>query len=125
MARAAQAAHLIFRRHYSNPWQAHQYRTCSLQGGGPALSGLLAGEVHMVLSTAVASMPHVKTGKLRALGIISAKTSALVPGVLPIATSLPRYESVSMTAMFAPAKTPAAIINRVNQEVVRALHQPE
>jgi tripartite-type tricarboxylate transporter receptor subunit TctC len=90
-------------------------------GGGPALNALLGGEVQLMMPTASSALPHIKSGKLRALAVTSLESSALVPGVPPIAASLPGYESVSMTTVFAPAKTPVAIINRLNQEIARFL----
>ena len=68
--------------------------------------------------------PHIKSGRLRALAVTSAQPSALAPGLPTVAASgLPGYESVSMMGMFAPAKTPATIINRLNQEIVRVLNR--
>jgi tripartite-type tricarboxylate transporter receptor subunit TctC len=79
-----------------------------------------------MINSAPAMMPHVKAGKLRALAVTSAEASLLVPGLPTVAaTGLPGYESVSMTCILAPAKTPAAVINRLNQEIVRALNQPD
>ena len=95
------------------------------KGGGPALNALLGGEVQLMLPTASSALPHVKSGKLRALGVTSAESSALIPGMPPIAASLPGYESVAMTAVFAPAKTPSAIISRLNQEIVRFVRTTE
>ena len=94
-------------------------------GNGPALTGLISGETQMIVLEVGLIMPHVKAGKLRALGVTSAEPSALAPGLPTVASGLPGYESVGMTEMFAPAKTPSAIINRVNQEVVRFLNRPE
>ena len=95
------------------------------KGGGPALNGLLGGEVQLMFATASAAMQHVKSGKLRALGITSAQPSELVPGVSPIAVSLPGYDASSVTVIVAPAQTPAVIVNRLNREIVRFLKTPE
>jgi len=63
---------------------------------------------------------------LRALAVTSAQPSPLAPGVPTVAASgLPEYESVSLHGIFAPRKTPPAIINRLNQEMVRILRQPD
>ena len=71
-------------------------------------------------------MPHVKAGKLRALAIGADKPSSLTPGVpTTLEAGLPGYEIGSMHAVFAPAGTPPAIINRINQEMVRFLKLPE
>jgi tripartite-type tricarboxylate transporter receptor subunit TctC len=68
----------------------------------------------------------VKSGRLRALAITSAKPSALLPELPTVAASgLPGYEAVNTNGMFAPAKTPAAIINRLYQDSVRVINQGE
>ena len=70
--------------------------------------------------------PHLKSGKLIALGVTSAEPTALAPGIPTVAASgLPGYELIGATGMWEPAKTPAAAIKRVNQEVVRFLNQPD
>jgi tripartite-type tricarboxylate transporter receptor subunit TctC len=95
------------------------------KGAGSALNGLLAGEVHLQFATAGSIPGHVKAGKLRPLAVASAEPTALAPGLPTMASAgLPGYESISYTALFAPAKTPAAIVNRLNQEAVSALRAP-
>jgi tripartite-type tricarboxylate transporter receptor subunit TctC len=89
----------------------------------PALiTDLLAGQVHLRFGSGSSVEPHVKSGKLRALAVATLQPSALYPA-LPTAhaSGLPGYEAVSVTAVFAPARTPAAVINRLNQEMVRHL----
>ena len=90
---------------------------------GAALINLIGGEVHLMFPSASSASTHVKSGKLKALAVTSAKPSALAPGLPTAAASgLSGYEVVSLDLMFAPAKTPAAIINRLNQEVVRTVN---
>jgi tripartite-type tricarboxylate transporter receptor subunit TctC len=94
------------------------------RGTVPALNDLIAGQVQVMFAPASPVMPHVKSGKLRALGVTSAEPSALTPGLPTIAAAgLPGYESTQMYGMFAPAKTRAAVIERLNQEAVRVLNQ--
>ena len=96
------------------------------KSGGQAVNDLLAGQLHLMFPAAGSVMPHVKSGKVRALAVTSAQPSPLVPGLPTLAASgLPAYESSSVAGLFAPAGTPAAIINRLNQEVVQALHRPQ
>jgi tripartite-type tricarboxylate transporter receptor subunit TctC len=96
------------------------------KGGGAQIAAVISGEAHMTVTDAGLLIPHAKTGKLRALAVTSAEPSALAPGLPTVAASgVPGYEAVGMTGMFAPAKTPVAIINRLNQEIVRMLKQPE
>jgi tripartite-type tricarboxylate transporter receptor subunit TctC len=91
------------------------------KGTGGSLIGLLSGEVEMMFPTAGSVTPHIKAGKLRALAVTSLKPSPLAPGLPTLAETLPGYESVSLNGMFAPARTPATIVNLVNQAVVRIL----
>ena len=69
--------------------------------------------------------PLVKSGRLRALAVTSAKPTPLAPDLPTIAATLPGYESVYMLGVFAPARTPPAVINRLNQEIVRVLQTAE
>src|SRR5262249_2129105 len=73
---------------------------------------------------AAASTPHIKSGKLKGLAVTSAQPSPLFPGMVTVSASgVPGYELLGTDAIVVPAKTPAAIINRLNQEIVRALNQ--
>jgi tripartite-type tricarboxylate transporter receptor subunit TctC len=95
------------------------------KGGGSSLNALIAGELQLAFPSAGSAMGHVKAGKLRALAVTSAEPSALTPGLPTVAASgLPGYESISYTGMFAPAKTPAALVNRLSQEVAQGLRVP-
>ena len=92
------------------------------KSGTPGVNAVVAGEVQMMFITSTAVVPHVKSGRLRALGVANAKRSVLLPELPTIAeTGLPGYESRQMSGALAPAKVPAAIINRLNQEIVRIL----
>ena len=96
------------------------------KGNGPALSALLGGEVQLMFPNTPSVAPHVKSGKMRALAVTGSQPSALVPGLATVtASGLPGYEAISIDAVYAPAKTPAAIISRLNQEIVRLLNRPE
>ena len=92
------------------------------KGVGPALTALAGGEVQLSFTNPGAAAAHVKSGRIRAMAVTSAKPSAVMPGMPTIAASgLPGYEAVSIFGAFAPAGTPAAIIQRLNLEMVRAL----
>ena len=96
------------------------------KGVGLALVDIMAGRVQLMIPPSTATGPHVKSGKLRALAVTSAEPSALYPGLPTAAASgLPGYEIVSRTGVFAPARTPAPIIRRLNQEIVRYLQSAE
>ncbi|MBI4190232.1 MAG: tripartite tricarboxylate transporter substrate binding protein [Betaproteobacteria bacterium] len=95
-------------------------------GGGPALNGLITGEVQLMFPAAGSVTPLVRSGRLKALAVASAQPSALVPGLPTVASAgLPGFEMMTMTTIFAPAKTPVAIINRLNQEIVRVVNKPD
>jgi tripartite-type tricarboxylate transporter receptor subunit TctC len=92
------------------------------KGSAPAMTDLISGRVQLSFTSAAASIHHVHAGKLRALGVTSAKPSELAPGVPPIATQgLPAYELIATYGFFAPAKTSAAVIQRLHQGLVKAL----
>lgn len=95
------------------------------KGGGPALNGLIAGETQLMFPNAGSAIPHMKSGRVRALAVSSAQPSALTPGLPTIAASVPGYEFVAVICIYAPAKTPAAIVEQLNRESVRVLNTPE
>jgi len=96
------------------------------RGANPALNALIGGEADLMFITASSGMPHVKSGRLRALAVGSAQPSALAPGLPTVAASgLPGYEYGTTHGVFAPANTPKAIINRLNQRIVRFLNRAD
>jgi tripartite-type tricarboxylate transporter receptor subunit TctC len=96
------------------------------KGNGPAMNGLISGEVQLMFPTAGAAAPHMKSGRLRALAITSAKPSALFPDLPTVAAAgLPGYECDSPIGAFAPAKVAPAIINLLSKEMAIAVNRPE
>ncbi len=96
------------------------------KGSGPALNALLGGEGQMMFTVSNGGLPHIRSGRLRALAVSSAKPSALLPGVPTVAASgVPGYESATIQGMFAPARTPAALIARIHREVVAVLNRAD
>ena len=96
------------------------------KGGEQALLAVVTGEAQLMFPTAGSSTPFLKSGRLKALAITWPQPSPLFPGVPTVAaTGLPGYEAASRLAVFAPAKTPGAVIARLNQEIVRALDRPD
>src|SRR5215212_1202621 len=80
----------------------------------------------MAFFTPPSVIPHIKSGRLRALAVTSLQPTALVPGVPTLAsTGVPGYELTSMYGLFAPAKAPASLIARLNREVVQGVTRPE
>lgn len=96
------------------------------KGVGIAVTDVIGGRVQLMFPNASAALPHAKSGRLRALAVSSAQPSALAPGLPTLASSgLPGYECVAMYAVFVPAKTPAPVVKRLNQEIVRVLNRPD
>jgi len=96
------------------------------KGAGVALNDVISGQIQVMFPSAGSATQYVKAGRLRALAVTSLGPSALAPDMPTVATAgLPGYESVSMTGLFAPAKTPDWIIRELNQEIVLALRKPE
>jgi tripartite-type tricarboxylate transporter receptor subunit TctC len=96
------------------------------KGGGPAIVDLLAGNINLIFATGASSINHVKAGKIRALGVTTAKRSAMAPELPTIAEAgLPGFEANNWNGIVVPAKTPRAIINRLNKEFTAALLLPD
>ena len=90
------------------------------KGSGPAMNDLVSGQVQMMFPTTAAGLPHVKSGRLRALGVTSLEPSPLAPGLPTVADSgLPGYESVVIYGLLAPARTPEPVIKRLHSELVQ------
>jgi tripartite-type tricarboxylate transporter receptor subunit TctC len=95
------------------------------KGSAPALVDVVGGTVDVMFCPINSALPHIRSGKLRALGTTGTKRLALLPGVPTIAETVPNYESDIWIGMVAPAKTPAAIINKLNAELRRSLALPD
>lgn len=96
------------------------------KGIGPALVALLGGEVQLTFSSQPSTIPHIKEGRLRPLGITSAKRSSFTPDIPTIAESgVPGYETTAWYGVIAPAGTPAPVIARLNLELTKLLDQTE
>ena len=95
------------------------------KGVTPAMVDTVAGQVQMVISVIPAVLPTIKSGRLRPLGVTSAQRTALVPDIPPISETVPGYEFIGWYSLFAPAKTPPAIVSKLNAEIGKALQTPE
>ena len=95
------------------------------KGAGPALIGLVSGDVALAFSTALSASPHVKSGKIRAVGVTSVKRVASFPDVPSLSEGLPGYEASQWFGILAPAGTPRPIIDRLNQAITRASRSPD
>jgi tripartite-type tricarboxylate transporter receptor subunit TctC len=98
----------------------------SYKGSPQIMTALLSGEIQMYLiASAGTAMPHLKSGRLRALGVSSAKRIPTLPDVPAIAETVPGYEARGWNGILAPAGTPKAIVDRLNKEIVLVVHSPE
>ena len=96
------------------------------KGGGPALTDTIAGQVHMNIGSAVQNIPHVRSGKLRALGVGGKSRLAALPEVPTFAEGgLSGAEATNWWGMVAPAGTPAAALERLQKEIAAVVESPE
>jgi tripartite-type tricarboxylate transporter receptor subunit TctC len=95
------------------------------RGNGPALSGLLAGEVEVLFPSLASAIEHIKTGRLRGLGVTSAKRSAAIPELPSIGEFVPGYEISTWYGVGAPKGTPVEIIDKLNREINAGLADPK
>jgi tripartite-type tricarboxylate transporter receptor subunit TctC len=95
------------------------------KGGAPALTAILSGEVDLTYENSLIILPHIRSGKVRALAVTSGGRSKLLPELPSIAETLPGYGASGWYGLLAPAGTPAAVIDRLNAEAVKALRDPD
>jgi tripartite-type tricarboxylate transporter receptor subunit TctC len=96
------------------------------KGGPPAVTALLAGEVHMNFDLIPSALPHIRSGKLRALGVAGARRSPLLPELPVISENgVPGYESSVWFGVVVPAGTPQPIVSRLSADIARGVQQPE
>jgi tripartite-type tricarboxylate transporter receptor subunit TctC len=95
------------------------------RSGGPSIAALIGGETDLSFSGAVTALPHVRSGKVRGLAVTSIKRTAAAPNLPTLDSFYPGFDSANWYAMFAPAGTPAAIVNKLHAETASALKTPE
>lgn len=96
------------------------------KGGAQAITDLIGGQIHMVFSSVPAVLPHVKAGRLNALGVGSAKRTPVLPNVPTIAEGgVAGFEYSAWNGIFAPVRTPQTIVARLNSELVKGMAAPE
>ena len=95
------------------------------RGGGPLMNDAVNGQVPVAVASVFVTNPHVQSGKVRALGVTSAKPAPQMPGVKPVADQgVPNFSAVDWWGVIAPGKTPPPIINRINEEINKILKDP-
>ena len=95
------------------------------KGSAPAMNDLLGGQVQLMFSDAPTALQHIKSGRIKVLGVASRKRSSMLPDVpTGVESGLPNYEAYSWTALFAPAKTPQAVLDKINADFNTAFKDP-
>ena len=95
------------------------------KGSGPATIALMRGEVDFSFAGALTSLPHIRSGRIKALAVTTLKPSPLAPDVPPLASLYPGFEATNWYGIFAPAGTPAAIVNRLSREIASTIQLPD
>ena len=92
------------------------------KGAGPAVTDLLGGQVQLMFNSMSTVLPHVKTGRLRALAVGSARRAKAVPDIPTVAESgVPGFESTTWWGLVAPAKTPASVVGKLSAQIEHIL----
>lgn len=99
--------------------------TVNYRGSGPALPDLISGRVQATFDVVISSLPHIRAGELRPLGVTTTNRLAALPDVPPISDSVPGYDASSWDGIGAPVNTPPEIIAILNKEVNAALADPK
>ena len=94
-------------------------------GGGPALNDLIGGQVQVMFPTTIASIEHIRAGRLRALAVTGAMRSDALPDIPTVAEFVPDYEASYWFGVCAPNATPAEIVEKLNKEVNAGLADPK
>ncbi|UCU99396.1 tripartite tricarboxylate transporter substrate binding protein [Acidovorax radicis] len=95
------------------------------KGSAPAMNDLLGGQVQLMFSDAPTALQHIKSGRIKVLGVASRQRSAMLPNVpTGVESGLPGYEAYSWAALFAPAKTPQAVLDKINTDFNTAFKDP-
>jgi tripartite-type tricarboxylate transporter receptor subunit TctC len=95
------------------------------KGVTPAITDLVGGQVQAVFAVVPAAMPLVKAGRLRALGVSTARASRLAPDVPPISDGVPGFEVIGWYGLLLPARAPSQILIQLNEELQRSLQRPD
>jgi tripartite-type tricarboxylate transporter receptor subunit TctC len=95
------------------------------KGGGPSMIAVMTGEVEVLFGSLIQALPHIRSGRLKPLGVGSAKRSPLLPQVPSISETVPGYDGSIWWGVLAPAGVPAPIVNKLNAEINAILREPE
>jgi tripartite-type tricarboxylate transporter receptor subunit TctC len=95
------------------------------KGTGQAQVALIAGEVQFFFMNPLVAVPHVKSGKLRALGVTSLTRNPALPDIAPVAETVPGFQNITWHSVQVPAGTPASIVKRLNDDLVKVVNQSD
>ena len=95
------------------------------KGTGQAQVALIGGEVQFFFMNPLVAVPHVKSGKLRALGVTSITRNPALPDIPPVAETVPGFSNITWHSVQIPAATPASIVKRLNADLVKVVNQPD
>ncbi len=95
------------------------------KGAGPAMTDLIGGQVHMLITGYPGALPHIKSGKLRALGVTGAKRLSAAPDLPTIGETVKGYEVTSSYGVLLPARTPQAIVSRLHRDTALVVKKPD
>jgi len=95
------------------------------RGDGPALTDLVAGQVHVMFGNLISAIEHIRGGRLRALAVTTATPSPALPDVPTVAATVPGYEASAWFGLGAPRATPADVVARINKEINASLADPK
>jgi tripartite-type tricarboxylate transporter receptor subunit TctC len=95
------------------------------KGAGPALSDVIAGQVHLLITSPIAAFPHISSGRLRALALTGRTRSSVFPDLPLMADTVPGYEITQWWGLLVPARTPGAVQKKLHDEALKALRAPD
>jgi tripartite-type tricarboxylate transporter receptor subunit TctC len=124
-ASAGTGSGTFFSAEYFNSLARVKMLHVAYKGGGPALAAVVAGETSVYFTPYATGLPHMRSGRLRPLGVSTLKRLADLPDIPAIAETLPGYEVLAWNGLMVPAKTPRSIIDTLHKAMVSALADPE
>ena len=95
------------------------------KGAAPSLTALISGEVSWVFGAILPTMPHIQSGRLRAIAVSSARRTAALPDIPPVGDTLPGFDTSPWTGVGAPGATPKDVVQKLNQEIARGFRSPD
>lgn len=124
-ASAGTGSGTFFSAEYFNSMAKVKMLHVAYKGGGPALAAVVAGETSVYFTPYATGLPHIRSGRLRPLGVSTLKRLPDLPGIPAIAETLPGYEVLAWNGLMVPAKTPKSIIDSLHKAMASALADPE